>query len=145
MGKSVPSRKREKVAARKGRQPLRIADGTGRAIYEAMVRQRRADGQVWGVRDLAGAMGLGVNTPTAWIGGRMPQGANLKRLAEVLGTSIDALVRPDLLEVQLIGLPEWAKQAVRARREAADAHGRSEAMLRGQLPPAPGSARAESA
>jgi hypothetical protein len=104
---------RGRVKKPRGRKALRIEDGFGRAVYEAMIRQRREDGQAWGVGDLVRAMRSGPNAPSSWIRGVIPKGATLGRLADKLGCSADALLKGRLEEIYLINLPDWMQQAVR--------------------------------
>lgn len=76
-----------------GRRRLRVAEGFGRAVYEGMVRQRTADGLVWGIPDLARATEAGLNTVRAWIsGGTVPKGKTLAKLAKAIGETTDALL-----------------------------------------------------
>lgn len=143
MAKSARPRKREKSAAHKGRQPLTIARGFGEAVYEAMVRKRRPNGEAWTTRDLVIATGVSQNTATRWIAGKFPRGEKLAKLAEVLGVSADVLLRGDVLECQLVGLPAWAQESVRARRAALADRARVEQGLRDQHVPPPDEQRRE--
>lgn len=91
-----------------------IADGWGRAVYEAVQRQRHGDGNAWSLGDFAAKMGVSQNTVTRWL--KMPKPPSepvLRAAASILGVGPDALRFGVGEEIYLINLPRWMAEAVR--------------------------------
>ena len=129
------TQKKSTGKAKRGRRALEIAPGFGQAVYEAMVRKRRADGQAWGTRDLATAMKVGENTPARWIRGTIPGGSQLAKLAQTLGVTMEALLRGNLGEIYLINLPAEWQRLIRAHvsQQPDEIRERLNASLRAEL------------
>lgn len=92
-----------------------ISPGFGRAIYEAIVRQRHADGTAWDLRDFAERMQVSQNTVTRWLKlEKAPTETVVLASSAVLGVPPEALKYGVGDEIYLINLPRWMVDAVRA-------------------------------
>lgn len=91
----------QKAKHGRGRRSLRISPGRGRAIYEAMVGQRKESGEVWGVSDLAERVGVSRNTPARWFAGGAVDRKTLLAIAQATGVKPISLENGDVLSVRL--------------------------------------------
>ena len=77
----------------KGRKPLEVAEGFGRAVYELMQLKRNEEtGLAWGTQELATACNVSRNAARDWICRRLPRANQLLTLARALGTTCNDLL-----------------------------------------------------